>query len=100
MKNNLKGSLILFLAALIWGISFVSQSVGMDYVGPFTFIGIRTTMGGLVLLPFIFITIVVHRIPRIILFGLCLYYSIIFIFRQCQFDHWRKNDQIEIKRTN
>ena len=56
MKNNLKGSVILFLAALIWGISFVSQSVGMDYVGPFTFIGIRTTMGGLVLLPFIFIT--------------------------------------------
>ena len=56
MNNNIKGSLILFLTAIIWGISFVAQSVGMDYIGPATFMGIRTTMGGLVLLPFIFIT--------------------------------------------
>ncbi|MBQ3114859.1 MAG: DMT family transporter [Clostridia bacterium] len=56
MKNNLKGSLILFITAIIWGISFVSQSVGMDFIGPNTFMGIRTTMGGLVLLPFIYIT--------------------------------------------
>lgn len=56
MNNNLKGSLILFLTAIIWGISFVAQSVGMDFIEPATFMGIRTTMGGLVLLPFIFIT--------------------------------------------
>lgn len=54
MKNTLKGNLILFLTAIIWGISFVSQSVGMDYIGPNAFMGIRTTMGGLVLIPYIF----------------------------------------------
>ena len=53
MKHTTKGNLILFLTALIWGCSFVSQSVGMDYIGPNTFMGIRTVMGGLVLLPVI-----------------------------------------------
>lgn len=56
MKNQLKGNIILFITAIIWGISFVSQSVGMDYIGPNTFMGIRTTMGGLILLPFILFT--------------------------------------------
>ena len=35
--------------------SFVSQSVGMEFIGPNTFMGIRTLMGGIVLLPVIFI---------------------------------------------
>ena len=56
MKTKLKGNIILFVTAIIWGISFVSQSVGMNYIEPNTFMGIRTTMGGLVLLPFIFAT--------------------------------------------
>lgn len=56
LNQKLKGNIILFITAIIWGISFVSQSVGMDYIGPNTFMGIRTTMGGLVLLPFIFFT--------------------------------------------
>lgn len=56
MKNSkLKGNLILLLAALIWGISFVSQSVGMDYIEPNTFNGIRTWLGCAVLLPVIFV---------------------------------------------
>lgn len=54
MNNKLKGNIILFLAAMIWGLSFVSQSIGMNYIGPNTFMGIRTTMGGIVLLPFIY----------------------------------------------
>ena len=32
-----KGNLLLLLTALIWGSAFVAQSVGMDYIGPFTF---------------------------------------------------------------
>ncbi len=55
MKNNLKGNIILLITAIIWGVSFVSQSVGMDYIEPNTFIGIRTTLGALVLLPFIYV---------------------------------------------
>ena len=52
-KTQLKGVIILLLTALIWGISFVSQSVGAEAVEPFTFMAIRTLMGATVLLPFI-----------------------------------------------
>ena len=46
-------SLTLILTALIWGAAFVAQSVGMDYLGPFTFNAARFFIGGLVLLPVI-----------------------------------------------
>lgn len=52
-KFSFKSSVLLFLAAFIWGIAFVAQSVGMDYMGPLTFNGIRFLMGSMVLLPFI-----------------------------------------------
>ena len=48
-----KNSLLLLLTAVIWGIAFVAQSVGMDYVGPFTFNGVRSLIGAAVLLPVI-----------------------------------------------
>lgn len=51
MDMKLKNSLILFLTAFIWGTAFVAQSVGMDYVGPFTFTCVRSILGGVVLLP-------------------------------------------------
>lgn len=47
----LRQSLLLLLTAAIWGVAFVAQSVGMDYVGPFTFSAVRSTLGGIVLLP-------------------------------------------------
>ena len=37
MNQKLKGSLSLLLATLIWGSTFVAQSVGMDYIGPLPF---------------------------------------------------------------
>lgn len=49
MKNNI----LLVLTALIWGCAFVAQSVGMDYVGPFTFNMTRFLIGAVVLLPVI-----------------------------------------------
>ena len=52
-KFSLKSSLLLFLAAFIWGVAFVAQSVGMDDMGPLTFNGARFLMGSLVLLPFV-----------------------------------------------
>ncbi len=52
--SQLKNSLLLLLAATIWGFAFVAQSVGMDYVGPFTFNMTRNMIGGLVLIPCIF----------------------------------------------
>ena len=51
MKISWKSSLMLFLAAFIWGTAFVAQSVGMDYVGPFTFNAARSLIGAAVLVP-------------------------------------------------
>ena len=50
-KKQIKGTLLLLLAAIIWGSAFVAQSVGMEYVGPFTFNCVRTLIGGIVLIP-------------------------------------------------
>lgn len=48
---KLKNAAILMLAAFIWGTAFVAQSVGMDYIGPFTFNGVRNFVGAATLLP-------------------------------------------------
>lgn len=52
-KTSLKNSLLLLLTAAIWGVAFVAQSVGMDYVGAFTFNSVRCLIGAVVLLPVI-----------------------------------------------
>lgn len=54
-KVHVKSSLMLLAAALIWGVAFVAQSVGTEYVGPFTFNAIRSLIGGVVLIPCIFL---------------------------------------------
>ena len=50
---KLRANLMLTLAAFIWGFAFVAQRVGMDYVGPFTFNGLRFALGAFSLLPLI-----------------------------------------------
>ena len=51
MQTQRKSVFLLALAALIWGVAFVAQSVGMDYVEPFTFNAVRNFLGSLVLIP-------------------------------------------------
>jgi len=53
--NTLRNTIFLFLTAFIWGTSFVAQSAGMEYIGPFTFSVIRYILGGTVLIPVIVI---------------------------------------------
>ena len=53
-QNSLLHSLLLTLAAAIWGSAFVAQSVGMEHIGPFTFSAVRNTVGFLVLIPISF----------------------------------------------
>lgn len=53
--SSVKSPLLLFLTAIIWGTAFVAQSVGMDYVGPFTFNFVRRVIGGAVLIPCVFL---------------------------------------------
>jgi len=49
-------SFLLLLAAFIWGMAFVSQSKGMDYMGPLTFNGVRALIGSAVLALFLLVT--------------------------------------------
>lgn len=57
IKNTKAGhSLLLLLAAFIWGLAFVSQSKGMDYMHPLTFNGIRSLIGSFVLLIYILVS--------------------------------------------
>jgi len=51
--TTLKSDALLLLTAAIWGFAFVAQRVGMDYVGPFTFNGVRFALGSIVLVPLI-----------------------------------------------
>jgi drug/metabolite transporter (DMT)-like permease len=51
--QTLKSDALLLLTSAIWGFAFVAQRIGMDYVGPFTFNGVRFALGSLVLLPLI-----------------------------------------------
>lgn len=55
MNSRLRAELMLLLTALIWGASFVAQRTGMEYIGPFTFNGIRSLLGSLALLPVILV---------------------------------------------
>lgn len=50
-KTNWKNPILLLMTAIIWGVAFVAQSVGMDYIGPFTFNCVRNIIGGIVLIP-------------------------------------------------
>lgn len=54
--NQVRNSFLLFLTAFIWGMAFVSQSKGMDYMHPFTFNGVRSLIGAVVLLLYLMLT--------------------------------------------
>lgn len=54
-KISLRNPLLLLTTAVVWGVAFVAQSVGMDYVGPFTFNFARCILGALVLVPCMFL---------------------------------------------
>lgn len=54
MNKQYRSSLLLLITAIIWGVAFVAQDVGMDYWSPLAFNGIRSIIGSMVLLPFIF----------------------------------------------
>lgn len=53
MSRQIRGSLMLFLTALIWGTAFVAQKSGMDSISPIAFNGIRTLIGSVFLIPVI-----------------------------------------------
>lgn len=55
MNKQLRGSLSILTATVIWGFSFIAQSVGMDLMGPFTFQMLRCLLAVVFLIPFSFV---------------------------------------------
>ncbi len=53
-KQELRANLLLLSAAAIWGLAFVAQRVGAQYLGSFSFNGIRFALGSLSLLPLLY----------------------------------------------
>lgn len=53
--KRIKGEFLLIITAIIWGTSFVTQKLGMNYVEPLTFGAARFLLGSLVLIPVILI---------------------------------------------
>ena len=54
MSKKLKSDIMLLITAIIWGSAFVAQKAG-TVLEPFTYNGIRMLIGGLVLIPVIFL---------------------------------------------
>lgn len=52
-NREMKANMLLMLTAAIWGFAFVAQRVGMQYVGAFTFNGVRFALGSISLIPLI-----------------------------------------------
>ncbi|MDR1916508.1 MAG: DMT family transporter [Synergistaceae bacterium] len=61
MGKQLRGMTMLMITAFIWGTAFVAQRFGMDHVGPVTFIAVRFAVGGVSLLPAIWINSLFRR---------------------------------------
>ena len=55
MNKQLKSNMLLVLTAAIWGFAFVAQRIGAEFVGAFTFNGIRFLLGSFSLIPLILI---------------------------------------------
>ena len=49
-RQSIVSSLLLLIAAVVWGVAFVAQQIGMAHVGPYTFNAARYFIGGTVLL--------------------------------------------------
>ncbi|MDR1564446.1 MAG: DMT family transporter [Oscillospiraceae bacterium] len=53
--KTLISTICLFITAIIWGLAFVAQRSGIDYMGSFTYNAVRFALGAVSLLPLIFI---------------------------------------------
>ena len=55
MNKKLISLICAILSSFIWGTAFIAQDMGMDYIGPFSFIAARMFLGFVALVPFFFI---------------------------------------------
>ncbi|MBR2499659.1 MAG: DMT family transporter [Clostridia bacterium] len=52
-NQKFKGNMLFLLVSLVWGVSFISQSKGVELISPVAFNGIRSLLGGIFLIPVI-----------------------------------------------
>ncbi|TLX54998.1 EamA family transporter [Stutzerimonas nosocomialis] len=52
-SQALRADILMLITAMIWGSGFVAQRMGMDYIGPFLYTGLRFSLGALALLPLV-----------------------------------------------
>lgn len=55
MKTKITNTLMMLLAAMIWGFAIVAQIYGAEHVGTFTMTGVRFTIGSIALIPVIIV---------------------------------------------
>lgn len=60
-RRTLRADALMLITALIWGTTFVAQSMGMDHIGPLLYTGLRFALGCLVILPLVLLA----RSPRV-----------------------------------
>ncbi|MBE6607759.1 MAG: DMT family transporter [Ruminococcaceae bacterium] len=60
-SKSITSSLLLLLAALIWGSAFIAQSLGMEHIGPLSFVCIRSFIGFFALIP---VLLVIQKIQK------------------------------------
>lgn len=63
-NNTMLANFALLITAFLWGISFVAQKAGMEYMGPFSFNCVRSFLGGLSLIPVIYIAKLIKEDDR------------------------------------
>jgi drug/metabolite transporter (DMT)-like permease len=63
-SRSIRSTLLLTLTAFIWGMAFVAQRVGMEFIGPFLFAGIRMVLGAATLLAVLALSTLVRRLSR------------------------------------
>lgn len=61
MRKDIIGSLFIFAAAVIWGLSGSIQTIGNEYMGVLTFNASRATLGAVCLIPFAYISVKTSR---------------------------------------
>ncbi len=52
-RRAFRADALMVITALIWGSTFVAQSLGMEHIGPFLYTGLRFALGCLVVLPLV-----------------------------------------------
>lgn len=64
MNKKVYANIALLTVAIIWGLTFTAQRIGMEYVGPFTFNSGRCLLGCLSLLPVVVLFKLMQKVKK------------------------------------